>query len=463
MKSDKKIWILGLAIYVLVFLSTSYCVLAEKEYHLIRTIESPRPEEHGWFGSPMDVEGDLILIASWHADVEGVSKVGNAYLYNVDGDLIASYQSPKPNMLDTFSKSIDILDDRVLIGDLSDQGDWNSVGKAYLFDTHGNHLHTFEAPEPSRGALFGDSVCFTSNLILISEPKGEGTEPQLAGMVHMYDDERTYLKTIYSPSPKSTAYFGQDIENGDGLFLVNEIGSGEVIFPGTVYGFDYDGNHIITIQAPEPEDRACFGNSMDIDGDKIIIGEYYATVGDLYRAGRAYLYNTNGELLQTFESPSPQFGAKFGFSVSVDGDKVVIGEPDADVSPDMKEGKAHVFDINGTLLQSLVAPSPGPIALYGYSVNVEGDTIVIGEPWDEVDGELRAGVVHIYSNDPIKISQVTTEEEVTETTSETITQTGETQKEDTGIPGFPLISLIGGYLLITLLQLVHQKSKIQKT
>ena len=393
------IWLTGLILFSLI-LSISPCVSAEQDYHLINTIKTPHPEEHGWFGSPLDVEGDLILISSWHADVGDDAKAGNAYLYNVDGDLIATYQSPNPNMLDFFSVSLDLSGDRVLIGDYSDQGDWIYVGKAYIFDSDGTLIKTIEAPTPSRGAEFGANVCFGSDRIIISEPRGQ-TEPLLAGKVYIYDDDGTHLKTVYSPSPKSGGYFGQGIEDGEDLFLVNEIGTGNIIFPGTVYGFDYEGNHVLSIQAPEPEDRACFGKSMDISDDKIIIGEYFATVDDVYRAGRAYLFNTDGEHLQTFESPSPEYSALFGFSVSIDGDTVVIGARDADVDPDPKAGMAYVFDVDGTLLQTLTAPSPGPIAIFGRSVNVEGDTIVVGEPWAEVDGELRAGIIHIYSNDPL--------------------------------------------------------------
>ena len=398
MNKNNMTWLTGLILFSLL-LSINPCVSAEQEYHLINTIETPHPEEHGWFGSPLDVEGDLILISSWHADVDDEAKVGNAYLYNVDGDLITTFQSPNPNMLDYFSVCLDLSGDRVLIGDSSDNGDWRYVGKAYIFDTDGNLIKTLEAPTPSRGAYFGEKVCLGPNRIIISEIRGQ-TELPLAGKVYLYDDEGTYLKTIFSPSQKSTSLFGQDIEDGDELFLVNEVGSGEILYPGTVYGFDYDGNHVMTIQAPEPEDHACFGKSMDISGDKIIIGEYYATVDGIYRAGRAHLFNIDGEHLQTFEAPSPEYSAHFGFSVSIDGDTVVIGEPDADVNPDMKEGKAYVFDIDGTLIQTLVSPCPGPIAIYGRSVEVEGDTIVVGEPWAEVDGELRAGVIHIYSNDP---------------------------------------------------------------
>ena len=423
-----------LILFLLILQVSTMTVSSEQEYHLIRTIETPHPEEHGWFGSPTAMDGDLILISSWHADVDNEAKVGKAYLYNVDGDLIASYQSPIPNTLDTFSSSIDISGDRVLIGDCSSQGDLKDVGKAYLFDTDGNLIKTFEPQSPSShyyGPFGGSGVCFVSNRIIISEVGGE-TEPALAGMVHMYDDEGTFLKAIYSPSPTSGGFFGQGIEDGDELFLVNEIGDDLRALPGRVYGFDYDGNHVMTLQAPKPEIQASFGKSMDISGDKIIIGEHWATVNDIYRAGRAYLFNTDGELLRTYESPSPDVGGQFGFAVSIEGDTVVIGEPSADVNPGMAEGKAYIFDVDGTLLQNLTAPSPGRIALYGDSIKINDGVIVVGEGWAEVDGEMRAGAVHVYD-----------------------------WKSKGGIivPGFPFESLLLGIGIITITLLLAQQRK----
>ena len=374
-----------------IFMLISTRVSAEKEFEFLRTIETPSPKEHGWFGSPLDISNELILVSSYQADIENVQNVGKAYLFNLDGELVTTYHSEKPQSGGYFSRSLDISGDRVLIGDSSSKDEWRYVGKVYFFDTDGNQIKVLEAPEPSRGADFGYDVRFAPNRIIISE-KGGLTEPSLAGKVYIFDDEGNHLKTIYSPSPKSSAYFGLDIETGDDLFLVNEVGDGQILFPGTVYGFDYDGNHILTLQAPEPEDRACFGNSMDISGDKIIIGEYYATVDGKNRAGKAYLFSIDGEHLQTFESPSPESTAIFGFAVSLEGDTVVIGSPDADVNPNMNEGKAYIFDVDGTLLQTLISPSPYPIGIFGRSVDIEGENIVVGEPWAEVDGEMRAGV-----------------------------------------------------------------------
>ena len=263
---------------------TSSHVFAETEFEFLRTIETPDPKEHGWFGSPLDVYNELILVSSYQADIENEQNVGKAYLFNLDGELIVKYHSQNPQPGGYFSRSIDLSGDRVLIGDSSRKDEWINVGKTHLFDTQGNQIKVLEAPTPSRGAGFGDIVRFAPNRIIISETSGQ-TEPSLAGKVYIFDDEGVHLNTIYSPSPKSGGYFGSEIEAGDDLFLVSEFGSDIRVLPGTVYGFDYDGNNIFTLQSPKPEDRACFGNSIDIYDDKILIAEYYATVEGKINAG----------------------------------------------------------------------------------------------------------------------------------------------------------------------------------
>jgi len=201
----------------------------------------------------------------------------------------------------------------------------------------------------------------------------------------------------------------------------------------------------MTLQAPEPEDQACFGSCISISGDRIVIGESYATVNEFWRAGRAYIFNTDGELLQTLQSPNPKMAGRFGDSVTIDGDRLVVGEWDADVNPDLYEGRAYVYDINGNLLQNLTAPSPCPRAAFGLDVEIDGDTIVVGESWAAIEDFGQAGRVHIFRLGP----PVEAQEPVEETTP---VAEEKPETEDTGgwIPGFPAVALALGMLYTTI-------------
>jgi hypothetical protein len=280
--------------------------------------------------------------------------------------------------------------------------------------------------------------------MVISET-GAVTKPGMAGKVHLYDSEGVYLKSLLSPSPKVAGRFGSTIEVGEGLILVGEYGlpGNYALGPGSVYVFDYNGAHLMTLQAPEPEDKALFGSCISISGDRIVIGESYATVNEVWRAGRAYIYDTDGNLLHTLESPNPKEHAGFGDGVAIDGDRLVVGEWDADVNPDLYEGRAYVFDVDGNLLQNLTAPDPRPRAGFGLDVDIEGDTIVIGGCWAAIEGFGQAGRAHIYrlgapveAQEPEETTPVAEEEAVSEPSG--------------GIPGYPLWSIGVALLLVSI-------------
>jgi hypothetical protein len=286
-------------------------------------------------------------------------------------------------------------------------------------------------------------VALGDDIIVVSEIKGEGA-------IHIYDYDENHLNTLLSPSPIATGKFGRGLEVGEHLILVGEHGNPtNPRGPGIVHVFDNDGNHLLTLQAPEPEELAMFGNEISVSGERIVIGERYATVDGVYRAGRAYIYNTDWELLQILQSPTPKMSGEFGKSVKIMGDLVVVGESFADVNPGLYEGRAYVFDIDGNLLQNLTSPSPCPRAAFGLDVAIDGDLLVIGEPWADVEGESQVGLVQVFSTTPPVTVQKTGIAETPKVTEPEATDEG-------GIPGFPVIALALG-LLYTIVFLTQKK------
>jgi drug/metabolite transporter superfamily protein YnfA len=88
-------------------------------------------------------------------------------------------------------------------------------------------------------------------------------------------------------------------------------------------------------------------------------------------------------------------GNRFGLSVAVSGDTIVVGEPKGGSS--WYEGAAYVFVRSGSTWSpqaTLAASSPDIEAAFGYSVAIEGDTLVIGEPWSYMSSE--GGEVYVY-------------------------------------------------------------------
>ena len=167
-----------------------------------------------------------------------------------------------------------------------------------------------------------------------------------------------------------------------------------------------------------------------------------AIVDGIDDAGKVHIYNTDGEYLRTLLSPNPDTNAWFGRDVAISGDIIVVGELFGDIAPGLNEGKAYVFNVDGTLIQNLTAPDPSPRGAFGLDVDIQDDIIVVGECWAMVEGNSDSGRLHVYKLG----APVETHESVEESTTET-----ETASEPSGwIPGYPLWS-IGLALLLVLI------------
>ena len=136
-------------------------------------------------------------------------------------------------------------------------------------------------------------------------------------------------------------------------------------------GFDYD----------------AFGESVAVDSDTIVIGAHGDD--DLgSRSGSAYVFVRDGTnwteqaKLTASDGVTDDF---FGRSVAVDGDTVVVGA-NGDDDQGSRSGSAYVFVRDGTnwTEQAKLTASDGAADdWFGYSVAVDGDTVVIGAYGDD--------------------------------------------------------------------------------
>jgi len=88
---------------------------------------------------------------------------------------------------------------------------------------------------------------------------------------------------------------------------------------------------------------------------------------------------------------------RFGFSVSISGDTAVIGA-NLDDGVGSDSGSAYVFVRSGTTWTEqakLTASDAAALDRFGWSVSVNGDTAVIGAPFDD-DAVLNIGSTYVF-------------------------------------------------------------------
>ncbi len=137
-----------------------------------------------------------------------------------------------------------------------------------------------------------------------------------------------------------------------------------------------------------------FGESVSISGDNVVVG----APGNNNGQGKAYVFHRDGtswtQVAQLIASSGSHL---LGKSVSIHQNNIIVGEPEASVSTS-SDGKVHLFSFDGSNWVpsgEIVSPSPAYLAKFGYSVSVYGNYIAIGEP--HIYGVY--GTIYIYHFD----------------------------------------------------------------
>ena len=141
-----------------------------------------------------------------------------------------------------------------------------------------------------------------------------------------------------------------------------------------------------------------FGCSVSVNGNYAVIGAHRnENNGDT--TGSAYVFKRSGSTwIQDAKLLALDIDDdRFGSSVSIDGDYVVIGAPyDRDFGS--KSGSAYVFkhDGNSWTQQAKLLPSDGEQYMeFGHCVSIYGDYILIGADYDNYNAE-GSGAAYVF-------------------------------------------------------------------
>ncbi|MCE2459144.1 MAG: FG-GAP repeat protein, partial [Dehalococcoidia bacterium] len=194
--------------------------------------------------------------------------------------------------------------------------------------------------------------------------------------------------------------------------------TGDDIFHGSVYVFTKpangwaDATETAKLTASDGDVLDHLGISVAVDGDTVVAGSNGRALDPsatqpIHNAGTVYVFvkpttgwaDANETALLT--ASDGERSDELGYSVSIDGDTVVAGAWKDDVSGDDK-GSAYVFvkPVGGWADASetakLTALDGGDGDKLGRSVAVDGDTVVVGASGDDDEGS-NSGSVYVYT------------------------------------------------------------------
>ncbi len=333
------VWVLFFAVLILPLISHASSRVEDN------VLEAADRAVQDFFASSVDADGDTVVVGTPFDDDNGLES-GSVYVFVHSGGswsqqakLIASDGAEN----DHFGFSVSIDGDTVVIGA---EGDDGGRGSAYVF--------------VRSGMTWSEQAKLTASDGATNDKFGVGVAVQ---------EDRAVVG----------AKFDDD----------NQIDSG------SVYVFDRSGttwSQSQKLTVPDSVIAHQFGEKVAIDGDRFVA----SAIGDANNAGSVYVFvYSGGSWSQEAKLTASDASAldEFGFSVSIDGDSLAVGS-----HYDNNEGSVYVFDRSGgSWVQQarLFSVSGTGEDRFGQSVDIEGDRLVVGEMLDDDNG-TNSGSAYVF-------------------------------------------------------------------
>lgn len=312
-------------------------------------IKPPQPADAAYFGHAIALHGETLVITA----PERTNRLSANYYQHDAGAAYVYERSPQEgwvesatlfasniDLYDRFGIAVDIHDGRIAIGAPDEASGFGgsvpdpqdntspSSGAIYIFEKQGKQwveTQYIKALHPGAGDLFGSSLVLQGTRLIVGAP-GESSSANTVGGDQLLDDASE---------------------------------------AGAVYIFEYtetrwEQRHYL--KAPNADEDDNFGESMLLAGDRLFIGAIsengYIPITTEHHdlggasSGAVYLFE---EKMQTWsfahylKSPSPVWTGRFGISMALVDDQLLVGEDGAihksPLSGNERTGSVSIFDL----------------------------------------------------------------------------------------------------------------------
>ena len=258
---------------------------------------------------------------------------------------------------------------------------------------------------PVTGDQYGRQLSLSGDTLLVGAPFAAGNQSGTgSAYVHVRQGTNWVLQQKLAPIGLSSGdQFGFAVAlNGDTLVVGAPFDGSQGPITGTAYVFDRQGTNWTFRQRLDAHDAAAgdqFGFSLAMDGERIVVGalnrdEEFANCGAAY----VFVRTTNSNWVEEQKLTAPLRAADdvFGFHVAIDGERLVVGAPLRD-SGAADAGSAYAYARNGSnwMLQAVLNdPQSGSGDHFGESVAIRGNTMMVSER-DNSTG-VNQGAVHVF-------------------------------------------------------------------
>ena len=378
------------------------------------------------FGISVAIDGNTLAVGAYYDDDNGMNS-GSVYVY----DLTKINQSGFERKItasdgaefDFFGWSVALDGTTLVVGAYGDDDNAVNSGSVHVYDlTKTINDEEFErkiiASDGAAGDHFSHSVAIDGTKI-VANAYNDDDNGKDSGSVYVYDltkniEDEGFETKITASDGVNNDLFGISVAlNGTTLVVGSNLDDDNGSESGSVYVYDLtkniEGEGFETkITASDGAESDYFGVSVAIDGNTLVVGAYNDDDNG-NDSGSVYVFNgTFGSGNTDTEDPITETkltasdGGQydyFGFSIAIDGTTLVVGAlVDDDKGPD--SGSVYVYDLTKTPeddgFETKITPSDGAASDYfGVSVAIDGTTLVVGAYGDDDNGP-QSGSVYVY-------------------------------------------------------------------
>ena len=403
------------------------------------------------FGNSVAVDGDIVVVGADGVDQsDAVNNTGAAYVFTkpdtgwANSTEAAKLTSSDAAADDNFGSAVAVDATTVLVG--AERAN-NDAGAAYVLDivdwtdfggktttphtvtgltNYQEYWFQIRAVNASGAGPVSNSASATPRIGKPAKPANLAAQPGDEEVMLQWDNPGNDTITGYQISEVIEEGFltASDGATGDHFGVSVAIDGDTAVVgadrlnarKGAAYIFTRDSNGAWTQQAKLDGEFAGdqFGWSVAVDGDTVVVGAHAYDGEDtngtnLENSGAVYVYTkpaTEGGWADTIAAPAkltatvPAAYAFFGGSVALDGNTLAIGSRLYNAGGYLSAGAAYVFTKSGTTWSQaakLTASTSLQLAYLGYSLAVDGDTVLVGAYGDDtIRGELGSGSAYVF-------------------------------------------------------------------
>ena len=399
MRSNSRFQIVALAAAIVLVVIVSWST-----NHLITSAQNDTPpDQPTGFNA---AAGDTQVKLSWTDP--GDTSITGYQLWQVSQGAKLPLTNPAAD--DDFGNSVAVSGDIAVVGMPKDDDTANNSGAVLVFTRDPisrawTQAAKLKASDAAADDGFGNSVAFDGATIVVGAPGDDSKN----GAAYVFSK----VSESWSQTAKLTSGTDGVADDGFGSNAVAVDGDTVVVgayahdsVKGAAYVFVKpetgwaNGTETATLSAAISESGDEFGNSVSVDGDTIVVGASGDDGTALEFKGSAFVFvepasgwagdGTTPQYNETAKLTSVDRGDDdyFGRSVAIDGDTIVVGAYNANTTVDgsqLKTGSAFVFTklatdswSSGTETAKLTATDRADGNKFGFSVVVDGDTVVVG-------------------------------------------------------------------------------------